>query len=175
MSYTVETVFQYTPEQLDDFLSNFGAKYDDLKTKRYMTIYYLMTNNLLKADRYSRDPNLRKFILESNSWSDFLNFYNFYTYKTEKWETFLEKNMYNQIVEKYPENVEDIFIDWVVLAEKVSPSDVEYWINKGIDLNKDYPTMNGSTPLEIACSRGEKGMIEGFIKFGAIPTDSCNY
>lgn len=94
-------------------------------------------------------------------------------YNTDVWEESLKMNMYTPIVSKYPQSIEDIFVDWVVLAEVVDPIDVHYWVRKGIDLNKEYPNLNGSSPLEIACIRLELGMIKGFIEYGAVITESC--
>ena len=46
--YTLDNIFQYTPQELDNFISDYTTDYyENLYDKRYMTMYYLYKNGLL--------------------------------------------------------------------------------------------------------------------------------
>ena len=49
--YTLDFIFQYSPSELDTFISQFtDVKYENLYDKRYMTMYYLYENNMLDKE-----------------------------------------------------------------------------------------------------------------------------
>ena len=48
--FNFNTIYDYSPEYMDDWLANFGLKYDTLAKKRYMVISKLMEHNLFDME-----------------------------------------------------------------------------------------------------------------------------
>jgi hypothetical protein len=73
MSYTLRNIFDYTENEIDTFLSNFVNNKNTypLNVKRDMMFYYLIKNNYLQEDKYTKDPKYEEYILDSSTWEEF--------------------------------------------------------------------------------------------------------
>lgn len=68
--YTLDFIFQYSPSELDTFISQFtDVKYENLYDKRYMAMYYLYQGNYLdqETENLLVNNNFRKVLEISNS------------------------------------------------------------------------------------------------------------
>ena len=72
--YSIENIFQYSEDDLDNFLNNQGIdskSFSNIREKRYVTIYQLAQKNLMIQDAYLSDPHIQDNILKSNNWEEF--------------------------------------------------------------------------------------------------------
>lgn len=94
-------------------------------------------------------------------------------YNGKNFEESLKNNQYTMIILSYPNNIRDIFTDWLCMVEKPESKDFDFWKNNGVDFNEYYDNLNDVTPLQYACSCGNIFNITEMMKYGTNDIETC--
>lgn len=97
-----------------------------------------------------------------------------FRYDPEDFEKELERNNYIPAVSFYPDDIAEIFVDWLSLVKKPESGDFAFWKSKGIDFNnQNYDNLNGFSPLRYACHSGNIRNVIEMLKYGTDDIEAC--